>query len=213
MTDFVTFIEKMPEAKKVENYDPLLTKLDESIVVQERLKPIQEAIEQVVMQIVKIHGEDWVRKVEEAVGEYSGKRLPCDTVFALFATYCVKFVSAKFYSELILFLTLYREALNKRGWEFHHRRSQLNPKCAADEVYTASQTAEFAPELSNPFITEYFPAMAKAGGAVISPDSLSYLGMDDKKLCWMILLIKNFCSWLYINKFSEGKVEVTKGTA
>lgn len=205
----------MPDARRPENlekFDPLETRLDEKVVVAERLKPMQDAIRRVVGEISCKYGEDWVRKIEEAVADYSGKQNTCDTVFALFATYCVKYVTARFYSELTLFLTLYREALNIKGWEIDAKGHRAQWKTSG-ELYTTIQSAEFAPELSNPFITEYFPAMANPGGIVKSPCALVYLGMDDKRLSWMILLIKNFCSWLHINKFSEGKVEVTKGTA
>ena len=205
----------MPDARRseaCEKFDPLETRLDERVVVVERLKPMQEAIRRVVGEVSAKFGEDWLRKIEEAVVDYSSRQNTCDTVFALFAAYCVKYVSARFFAELTLFLALYREALNSEGWDIDAKgpRAQWKP---SGELYTSVQSAEFAPELSNPFLTEYFPAMANPGGIVKAPDELVYLGMDDKRLCWMILLIKHFCSWLHINKFSEGKVEVTKGTA
>lgn len=214
-TEFLEFLDKMPDARRPENvdkFDPLDTKLEDKVVVTERLKPMQDAIRRVVSEISSKYGDDWLRKIEEAIADYSGRPNSCDTVFALFAAYCVKYVTARFYSELTLFLALYREALNKKGWEIDEKGQRAQWK-APNELYTTVQSAEFAPDLSNPFITEYFPAMANPGGLVKSPCELVYLGMDDKRLSWMILLIKHFCSWLHINKFSEGKVEVTKGTA
>jgi hypothetical protein len=61
--------------------------------------------------------EGFMKRIDDILNEFCGKTICCDQVFALFAIYVSRYVSKKFYSELILFLGLYRITLNEKGWE------------------------------------------------------------------------------------------------
>ena len=111
-------------------------------------------------------------------------------------------------SELVLFLGRYRQALNDKGWDKFNAVAGQSHNASQNEEYCSVQTSEFAPDVANTFILDYFPSIAGPSSIVKQRDKLKFLGIDDKRLSNVILLIKHMCSWLFINKFSEGKVEM-----
>jgi hypothetical protein len=172
------------------------------------ISPITKSIEVVYNQAKSKTGEELAKKVDEIINEYSGKFISCDAVFGLFGLYCCRYVSKDFYKELILFLALYRQALNDKGWEKFNAAAGQSNNTAQDGEFCAAQNAEFAPDVANTFILDYFPSIAGQHSIVKQREKLKFLGIDDKRLSNVILLIKHMCSWLFINKFSEGKVEM-----
>lgn len=169
---------------------------------------IVKGIESVYSQAKHKTGDELAKKVDEIINEHAGKFLQCDAVFGLFSLYCCRYVSKDFYKELVLFLGLYRQALNDKGWDKFNAVAGQSHNASQNEEYCAVQTAEFAPDVANTFILDYFPSIAGPSSIVKQREKLKFLGIDDKRLSNVILLIKHMCSWLFINKFSEGKVEM-----
>jgi hypothetical protein len=211
VTTFTSFLEKIEGAQQTEatgRFDPIETVLPSDIVDPQVFDAIIKGIESMHVHSKNKTGEELAKKVDEIINENSGKFLQCDLVFGLFCLYCCRYVSKDFYKELILFLGLYRQALNEKGWEKYNAVASPTHGQTHEADFCAVQTAEFAPDVANSFILDYFPRIAGSNGVLKQRDRLKFLGIDDKRLSNVILLIKHLCSWLFINKFSEGKVEM-----
>ena len=207
------YLQKIDGAKREdkERYNPATAFPSVEIVDQLPLLPLKKAIELLVLKTQAISEEEKIRKMDDLLTDYSNKTNTCDSVMALFALYCSRFVSQVFYQELLIFLALYRTVLNDKGWERQKKECDTDySKPDSSEVYCETQSAEFVPDISNTFILDYFPEIGSTDSIVKQPESLKFLGVDEKRLSWVILLIKQFCHWLFINKFTEGKVEVKK---
>lgn len=208
---FTSFLEKIEGAQQVEassRFDPVETVLSPEVVDPKVFEAIIKGIESMYSQARNKTGEELAKKVDEMINEHSGKFLQCDLVFGLFCLYCCRYVSKEFYRELVLFLGLYRQALNDKGWEKFNTAAGTLQGQGQDAEFCAVQTAEFAPDVANCFILDYFPKIASLTSGVKQREKLKFLGIDDRRLSNVILLIKHMCSWLFINKFSEGKVEM-----
>jgi hypothetical protein len=211
-TGFALFLEKIEGAKKgpKEKYNPAAVSPKADIIDAENILPIKRAVEALSSHIAAKSEEECNKKIDDLLSEQSGKNVCCDSVFGLFAIYCSKYVSQDFFEELLIFLALYREVLNDKGWEKLEMLTGPDGPKPQGRVFCECSTPEVAPDLSNPFIVEYFPQIGGTGSIVKKTTNLKFLGIDDKKLSWVIGLIKHFCNWLNINKFSEGVVEVKK---
>lgn len=209
--EFSAFVGKLEGAKFLdqdEKYDPVETVLSADTVDLLKLEPLLKAIEYMNGQAKSKSSEDSTRRIDELINEYSGKFLQCDRVFGLFCLYCTRLVSKEFYKEIVLFLSLYREVLNDKGWEKFNAVAEATHQRHTEDQYCMAQTAEFVPDLANSFITDYFPLIGNDHSMVHQPQKLKFLGLEERPLSNVIQLIQHLCSWLHINKFSEGKVEV-----
>lgn len=210
-TDFTSFVDKLEGAKLAdpsERYDPAETLPPPDVADLHKLEPIIKAIDYMHGQAKSKTSDDPSRRIDELINEYSGKFLQCDRVFGLFCLYCTRIVSRDFYREIVLFLSLYREVLNDKGWEKFNSVAEPSHQRHTDEPFCVAQTAEFVPDLANSFITDYFPQIGSEHSAVHQPQKLKFLGLEELPLSNVIQLIQHLCNWLHINKFSEGKVEV-----
>ena len=78
--------------------------------------------------------------------------------------------------------------------------------------FTEVKNAEHAPDISNTFMVDYFPHYIQNKN-MINTDLLQFLGIDSHKVLRVILLIKNLCTWLFINKFTHARVEFNRGNS
>ena len=62
------------------------------------------------------NSDDPLKKVEDYISDIAGKSFSCDYIFGLFALYTARYSTAIFFKELVLFLSLYRIAINAEGW-------------------------------------------------------------------------------------------------
>ena len=79
------------------------------------------------------------------------------------------------------------------------------------EDFTEAKDAEHAPDISNTFMVDYFPHYIQ-NKTMINTESLQFLGIDSHKVLRVILLIKNLCTWLFVNKFTHARVEFNRGS-
>lgn len=211
-TTFSQFLEKIDKAKcpqdKTGIYDPLTVGMTGEKAHVQIIKPIRDAVREIGDQLKKKHGDDYQKKIEEYTGELTRDKISCDMAFGLFALYASKFVSKEFYEELIIFLALYRKAMDDKGWEKIEQIKAGNVTRVQNESFCATQTAEFVPDISNTFILEYLPSIANPRQVVANPEELRFLGLDDQKLSWAILLITQICHWLYLHGCTQAKLEL-----
>jgi hypothetical protein len=135
----------------------------------------------------------------------------CDWVLAEYCKTVAKLTNADYFEKVCSFALGYRECLNKYGWEkfgehkqeeskserYNSDSPRVEPLLEFDEEYqkrikeeySASNSLERLPELSNEFVLLF---------------SRKYeLGVDEKEL---IAITMNLCNWLYINKYTNVQV-------
>lgn len=107
--------------------------------------------------------------------------ISCDMVLAEYLTIVSKRTNPSYFKKLVKFVMLFREFLN-----IHH-------KCDKYLEYTASNTAEEAPDNSNEFVLEF-------------------LGYDDPKFGFRkeesIDLTLNLCQWMLDERYTASKLTI-----
>ena len=101
-----------------------------------------------------------------------------------------KFCNAKYYTILIVFVTLFRENVNKINADKVDKKEFENKK------YTEIMNAEDVPDLSNEFITEFlFPEGNEKDFGFTKEEAID--------------LTLNLCHWMYENNFTCSKLSLT----
>lgn len=168
----------------------------------------------------------------------NSKKLNCYQAVSLFLIYVFRFCSKGFYRDLVFVLVSYLKLLNERGWKslpenstevkFQHNSENLNVKMAtflqtektdlkneflssegiSGTDFCENQTAEFIPLLANYFISEFFLDCLSTDSLVFHPKNLGYFKLEPLNLLWVIILLKFFCHWLYIHRFTKSRLEI-----
>lgn len=111
----------------------------------------------------------------------SAELINCDQVFAEYLNVVSKITNPSYFKRVLKFVILFREFLNK----LHNNEKQIE--------FTASNTAESAPESSNEFIIEF-------------------MGFEEPKLGFKseesIDLTLNLCSWMLDEKYTASKLTI-----
>ena len=209
---YYTFLEKLGALRSDSDsvIDPSHKVLPDTFSDQTKTAPISNAVRNVYARLREKYPDEPLKKVDDYVGECAGKPLPCDFVFGLFAVYTARLVKPTFFRELLLFLCMYREAINVEGWSKQESAGGQALTAGDMDNYCETQSAEFVPDIANSFILDYFPTLIQSVSLVKQPASLVFLGKDHTRLSGLILLIRHFCSWLNMNKFSEARVDLSK---
>lgn len=149
---------------------------------------------------------------EDTAEDTQLKRTICDKVFAIFLYRISRHVTAACFRELCVFVCLFRKTLNIKGWEM--KRQQIEKKDPGREVSAAElqnnipfcecNTAEFALEVSNDFIIEFFPKYLKE----VKMSEFRVLGEDEEKLKNVVYLTQHFCNWLFTNYYTNSRLSL-----
>lgn len=107
----------------------------------------------------------------------------CDQVFMEYLNKMSVHINPKYFTHLIVFVTLFREYVNQNN------KDQAYP----DMEFTMSNTAEDVPELSNDFINNF-----------LEPE-VNDFGFSKEEA---IDLTQNFCHWMYENNFTCSKLSL-----
>lgn len=88
--------------------------------------------------------------------------------------------------------------------------SKINALGNKNEDFCESQLAEVIPLFANFFIVEFFQDYLTTDSVLLSPKSLNFFKMEPINLLWVIILIKFFCQWMFIHRFTKSRVDVHK---
>lgn len=111
---------------------------------------------------------------------------------------------------MVLFICLYRKVLNEKGWEKLKENNVISEGDNPNLEFCEVKNTEHAPDVSNVFMIDYFPQYIQ-NKTLLNTNELQFLGIDSHKVLRVILLIKNLCSWLYVHKFTNARVEFNRG--
>jgi hypothetical protein len=211
--EFGHFLEMIPGAKeeKEETQKNLIDCFPcELFSNQSVYEKILLNIEQMRKDLIESHGNNFQTQMDMIIINLSNiRKLNCNEIFALFLLYIFRFVTRDFYKELVFFVVAYRDMMNKVGWAKYKEMNDLPTEDTSKE-FCEEQNGEFLPDFSNIFLTDYFTSYLTSNQILSNPASLSFLGLESIKLLRVILLIKHFCNWLFLNKLTKAKLDIQK---
>lgn len=145
---------------------------------------------------------------EESNEETQLKKTICDRVFAIFLYKIARHVTTECFQELCVFICLFRKTMNIKGWEVKKLlEGNINaPKMDNSDSnllpFCETNTPEFALEISNDFIVDYFPRFFKE----LRCNEMMVLGLEDEKLKNVVYLTQHFCNWLFSNYYTNSRL-------
>ncbi len=117
-----------------------------------------------------------------------------DDIFYEYITYCRTLTNKNYLILVIKFIILFRECMNISKQIQVQNHLQNGGKALLKKEWTSSNNAENTPEMCNEFVTEYL-------------ESNDYFGIESEKdRTEIIELIQHFCSWLYLNGFTQSRL-------
>jgi len=149
--------------------------------------------------------------LEEINEDNQLKKTICDKVFAIFLLKISKHVTAECFKELCVFICLFRKTLNAKGWEIKKQQiANLEKKDTLPVLlnegtpFCETNTAEYALEISNDFIVDYFPRFLKD----VKCNEFKVLGEEEEKLKNVVYLTQHFCNWLFNNYYTNSRLSL-----
>lgn len=147
----------------------------------------------------------------EEINEETGvKKTPMNRIFAIFIYLIGRHLKESFYREFVFFLMMFRRALNELGWTVKERATGfMFPPQQKELDYCSFNNGEFAPEISNDFITEkwvkYIPQYYCRGFKVLTPD------IEGTKNA--VFLTQHFCNWLSLQGYTDSYLSINEDEA
>lgn len=155
---------------------------------------VKKAYEPIQKKIHSLMDLDLVDKIleynTESLEDDQKLNVTADDIFALFLIENSKLVNEKFYKTLIIFVKLYRDCMNKLGWEILEQFKDIRDEPVHLE-YTSIKNGEHLPDICNDFLKIYLPS-----------------AMPTFDLYLAAVIINHFCDWLYKFSFTHIKVKV-----
>ena len=150
--------------------------------------------------------------IKEEIAEDSQlKKTVCDHVFAIFLYKISKHVTPECFKELCIFVCLFRKTLNIKGWDIKKNQNITNlekkeefSNLEKNLPFCESNNAEYALEISNDFIIDYFPRFLKD----VKLKEFKVLGDEDEKLKNVVYLTQHFCNWLFNNYYTNSRLSL-----
>jgi hypothetical protein len=131
------------------------------------------------------------------------KKSSMNKIFAIFLFSVGKFVKKEFYKELVFFVLMYRKALNEIGWFKKFEQTKVDDRAGE---YCAANNGEFAPEISNDFITDKWPEYCQNYPVI----KFKYLGPEVEPIRNTVFLTREFCNWLNNARYTNSRLNINE---
>jgi hypothetical protein len=144
----------------------------------------------------------------EEIDEDTGlKKTNMNRIFAIFIYLIGRHLKEKFYREFVFFLMMYRRALNELGWKVRENVGQsFIPETKKEAEFCANNNGEYAPEISNDFITEKWPKYLPQYGL----KGFKVLGTDIESTKNAVFLTQHFCNWLSHQGYTSSYLSINE---
>lgn len=209
--DFRLFLDKIPgsvDLKEKRNKNLIEDFPCEIFREQTTYRQLLVTLEQIRKELIESYGSSFLSKIDVIIFEINNsKTLSCDQVMALFLIYSFRFISKQFYKELVFLFISLRIMLNEFGW---NKLLEISESLERIGDFCESQSSELIPDLMNPFIMDFFMQCIGGDRVATNPLCLKFWGQDPQKLLWAIVLLKYFCQWLFIHRFTKGRIEIQR---
>lgn len=144
----------------------------------------------------------------EEIDEETGlKKTSMNRIFAIFIYLIGRHLKERFYREFVFFLMMYRRALNELGWKVREQVSQkFIPDSGKAMEFCGTNNGEFAPEISNDFITEKWPKYLPQ----YNLKGFKVLGTDIESTKNAVFLTQHFCNWLSLQGYTDSYLSINE---
>ena len=166
------------EILTIEEYSPLLEKLKIYLKFENNEEDKKEE-----------NISDEILETKNNEGIYT---INCNQIFAKFLFIICRYISQECFSEICFFICLYRKCLNE----------VLKKKDSDPEDFCENNNGENIIEVCNEFILNYVVKYMK------EENKFNIFGNFEKTLDHSIRLLQQFCEWLYINCYTNSKIEL-----
>lgn len=200
---------------------------------RELFEPLLETLGSCLREAERSYGEDFRDGICGIVLKAnSSKALTCDEAFCFFLIFAARFCSLEFFREVCVFVVGFRAMMNELGWSQTRQAStpqpptlqplnastaqppnpstaqRLSPQPSAPpELFCKTQPPEHIPNFANDYIIDFFPMSLRSRAVVCQPCALWFLGASSVKILRLILLTKEFCTWLSRLKLTSSNVK------
>lgn len=105
---------------------------------------------------------------------------------------------------------MYRRALNELGWKVKENVGQtFVPEGKKDSEFCANNNGEFAPEISNEFITERWSKYISQ----YNTKDFKVIGGDLERIKNIVFLTQHFCNWLSLQGYTDSYLSINEDDA
>lgn len=129
---------------------------------------------------------------KKRINEFFTQPVNCNKIFAKFLFQISDYLNSNWYKEIVLFICLFRKALNVIGWKFS------NMQKADENEFCELNNAQTILECSNEFITICLPESLNDYEGL----NLNFIGKDEEKIKNIIYFTNFFGKWLHINNYT-----------
>lgn len=140
---------------------------------------------------------------EDIDDETGLKKTSMNRIFAIFIYLIGRHLKERFYREFVFFLMMYRKALNELGWKVREASGQA---VTSNMEFCANNNGEFAPEISNDFITEKWPKYVPQ----YNLKGFKVLGTDIESTKNAVFLTQHFCNWLSLQGYTDSYLSINE---
>jgi hypothetical protein len=147
---------------------------------------------------------------EELDRETDVKKTNLNKILAIFIYEIGRHLKREFYKEFVFFVISYRKALNELGWK---KKAESVPVNQAETrlEFCAANNGEYAPDISNDFITDKWPEYINASQA--HTQKFKFLGNDVDTIKNTVFLTQHFCNWLNNRRYTNSRLAINEDNA
>lgn len=142
--------------------------------------------------------------VEEVDKDSDLKKTSVNKILANFLFMIGRHLTRDFYRELVFFLMMYRKALNELGWKKKSEWAGSEEK--SSQEFCAVNNGEYAPDISNDFITEKWPLYLSQA----SQAKFKVLGTTGDAIKVTVFLTQHFCNWLNALRYTNSRLAINE---
>jgi hypothetical protein len=147
---------------------------------------------------------------EETDRDTDLKKTNLNKILAIFIYEIGRQLRKEFYKEFVFFVVMYRKALNEIGWRKKAESTNVSPTEMRSE-YCATNNGEYAPDISNDFITDKWPEYINMAQAHTS--KFKFLGSDVELIKNTVFLTQHFCNWLNTRRYTNSRLAINEDSA
>lgn len=164
------------------------------------------SLDRLRQELAEEYGSHFLKKLDIVIFEINNpKKLNIYEVFGLFLMHMFRFVCREFYSDLVFLAVSYLTFLSESGWLKLGLMIELD-KSDFSADFCAGNFAEYLPDFVDEFICGYFCECLCMGRILTPGAQLRFIGAEPNKLYWTLGILRFFCQFLEVNRFSNAKV-------
>ena len=131
-------------------------------------------------------------------------------IFGLFLFYISEFVDENIFYNILFVLTTFSICLNQKGNFEKNKNENKNFEKEKNKNfnYCEISNGEDSPFFLNIYLLDYFQYCLLNLKLLVNDFNLDFFGVEPIKMMKLILFMKFFCNWLFINSFTSKEIDL-----